>query len=295
MAERSITVKFDGQAHQVDLGTFTHVLMNYSNVVRVAAQEAGIEESISVCISATEPGSLDVVLSVVSENAPGFLSFLNDNQGAAEALALAISTSVGLFKFKKWLADKKQVDLIEPSGEGEYKVEAGGDVTYVRNSVVNVYTNCPQATSAIDHAFLELDNNPAIEGFEMIDAGESVFRAERNEFAAIAASPNYEAEDIAHVEDEVSLVVVKPCLTPSRSRRWEFMYDGIKISATIADEAFLDGLHAYRFGVGTRMQVTLDITKEFDHRLGVYINKGYAIKKVHKVLEVELPETDPLF
>lgn len=41
--------------------------------------------------------------------------------------------------------------------------------------------------------------------------------------------------------------------------------------------------------------MTLDITKEFDHRLGVYINKGYAIKKAHKVLEVELSETDSLF
>ncbi|MEG0072757.1 MAG: hypothetical protein RR692_06185, partial [Raoultibacter sp.] len=62
MAETKVTIKFDGQSHQVDINTFTKVLLNYATVIQAAADEAGIDDPVSVCITATEPGSLDAVI-----------------------------------------------------------------------------------------------------------------------------------------------------------------------------------------------------------------------------------------
>lgn len=295
MAEKSITVKFDGQAHQVELGTFTQVLMNYSDVVRAAAKEAGIDEPVHVCISATEPGSLDVVLSVATDELEGLFALLNDNQGVTSALGLAITSAAGLFNFKKWLAGKKKIDAVEEAGDGAIRVEAGGNVTVIQDSVIQLYRNYPQASESIGSAFRTLEDNPAIEGFEMIDDGKSVFRAERDEFAAIASSPNHEAESVVHESVEETLVVIKPCLIPSKSRKWEFIYDGARISATIADESFMENLSSYSFTLGTRMRVLLDIVKELDPKYATYLNKSYTVTQVLKVAKPETTETDSLF
>ena len=276
-----MTIKFDGQSHQVDLATFTQVLMGYSDVVRAAAKESGMSERLEISIMATEPGSLDVVMSVAAQAAGGILSFLRDNKDGIEA---AIIVAGGLYGFKQKLAGKTSVQKVDEKPEdGLAVVDIDGDMQDVDIRVYNTYINHPEATAAIDNSFSVLDERPEIEAMQISFGGDVMFRADHGEFSDIASSPNHEGPDIRHVECEAYLQVVKPCLVASKTRKWEFMYNGQRISAVITDDAFLASLDKQRFGMGTKMRVLMDITQEYVHLWRAYANKRYAIVKVHEV------------
>lgn len=201
MAETTVTVKFDGQAHQVDINTFTQVILDYSKVLQAAADEAGVEEPVKIFITATEPGSLDVVMSVIAEAASGTLEFLANYQDGLEA---AVLIAGGLYGLKQKIAGKRKVEKVQESKtEGTVTLSADGDMFVVNAEVFNLYKDRPETTEAIDNSFTVLEENPAIEGIEMNSGGETVFRAERNEFSAIATSPNYENDNVRHNVESV--------------------------------------------------------------------------------------------
>ena len=291
MAETTVTVKFDGQAHQVDINTFTQVILDYSKVLQAAADEAGVEEPVRIFITATEPGSLDVVMSVIAEAASGTLEFLANYQDGLEA---AVLIAGGLYGLKQKIAGKRKVEKVQESKtEGTVTLSADGDMFVVNAEVFNLYKDRPETTEAIDNSFTVLEENPAIEGIEMNSGGETVFRAERNEFSAIATSPNYENDNVRHNVESVWLTVVKPFLAVSKTRKWEFIYNGSKITAPIIDDAFLDTLERIPFRMGTKMLVELDVLQEYDELYQAYLNKKFTILRVVKVDDP--PKTDPMF
>ena len=89
------------------------------------------------------------------------------------------------------------------------------------------------------------------------------------------------------------LLVTKPYLAASKTRKWEFIYSGDKITACIHDESFLDSLDKYSFSVGTQMAVTLDITQELSEKFNAYLNKSFAVAEVKEV--ISSPKTERMF
>lgn len=290
MEGKLVTVKFDGQSHQVDIDTFASVLMSYASVIHEAAKQEGILEPVGVYVRATEPGSLDVVISVLTEHGSSLLDFITQHENG---IAASIILAGGLFEFMKKVAGKRKIESAERNGDSTVTVIADGEHVTVAENVFNFYRERPKASAAFVLAFEKLDENPSITGFEVTSEETGTIRADRSEFSSLAASPCYEPESSRHVFQTVTLTVVKPCLVASNSRRWEFVYNGVKISASIADQDFLKNLKDYAFHMGTTMRVELDIYQEFDDACGAFLNKKFAIEKVLGVDEP--PENMSLF
>ena len=79
------------------------------------------------------------------------------------------------------------------------------------------------------------------------------------------------------------------------ARKWQFVWNGIKISAAISDESFYESLarHEYEFGKGDIIDETLRIFQRKDDETGVYINTRYEVIKVHR--RIPGPRQDSLF
>jgi hypothetical protein len=108
-----------------------------------------------------------------------------------------------------------------------------------------------------------------------------MFRAEREEFSAIAMSPNYEDERTKHVlVDEAWVTVVKPYMGTSKTRKWEFIYEGGKITAPITDDDFMSAIDRIEFYVGMKMKVAMDIKQVYFDRYNTFLNKDYVILRV---------------
>lgn len=289
MAEQRVTVKFDGQAHQVSIETFVQVLMSYTRILQASASELDLSDGFKVNIVATEPGSLDVVLSLVSEGLSGLLSFLGDNRDGLESIVVLAG---GVLALRGKLTGKSAARATREDGDGVV-IEADDSEVRVEKHIYNVYADS-NVGDAMGSMFETLDENPAIEGLEIKRDGKTTFRAGRDEFAPLATAPILENDGEEHVlERVVSLTVVKPVLAESSSRKWEFIYRGEKITASISDTDFLSKLSQYRFGIGTMMTVDIDILKKYSDKYRTMVNRRYMVTKVHKVQDP--PETEPLF
>jgi hypothetical protein len=66
------------------------------------------------------------------------------------------------------------------------------------------------------------------------------------------------------------------------ARKWQFVWNGIQISAAITDGRFYDALarREYQFGQGDILDVMLRIYQERNDEAGVYINAGYEVIEV---------------
>lgn len=291
MEEQRVTIKFDGESHQVPLATFTKVLLDYSMVVKAAAKASGTQGAVDVSIVATETGSLDAVISVAAQAAGGLLSFLRDNKDGIEA---AVIVAAAVYEFKQKIAGKTVVTKIDETPDGSsVTVRADGETVEVDARAYKVYVNSPDAAAAINSSFCALEETPDVTGIQMTYRGGTMFRAEREEFSGIASSPNYEGPGTRHIREEEILQVVKPCLVCSKSRKWEFLLRGIKISASISDEMFLNRLETQRFGLGTMMRVLLDVTQEYDAKRQEYACTKFVVMEVREVFDP--PVTEPMF
>ena len=282
MEGKLVTVKFDGQSHQVDIDTFTSVLMAYASVIHEAAKHEGVLEPVGVYVRATEPGSLDVVISVLAEHGSTLLDYISQHEGG---IAASIILAGGLFDFMKKVAGKRKIESAKNNGDSTVTVIADGENVIVAENVFNFYRERPDASQSLAKAFEKLDENPMVTGLEVFSEETGTIRADRSEFSSLASAPCFEPESSRHIVQIAVLTVVKPCLVASKTRKWEFVYIGSKISAPIVDQDFLDNLKDYAFHMGTTMTVELGIYQEFDDECGTFLNKRFVIEKVLEVNE----------
>ena len=91
--QEKITLKFDGQRHQVDLTVYTSVLMNYMSIVSTVAKEQNAD--IKLLVDATEEGSLDAIIAVTTASS-GIFDLLKDNSALVQTVTSVIACTTGI-------------------------------------------------------------------------------------------------------------------------------------------------------------------------------------------------------
>lgn len=295
MEGEAISFKFEGQVEEVDINTFTHVMMNYAKVVEAAAKEIDENSPMRINVRAVKPGCLDVVLGIAQNYIGGLFA---DPVTTLNTVAQVVTIAGGLYELKKHLGKNGKIAKAQPTNNAQ-QIEIttdNGSTTIIDNHVYNIYINNPEVDKAINASFDTLENDERIESLSMskVSSGEKLFTANRDEFAEIANSPSFEGSNIRHVISNERLIVIKPVLEKTSRKKWEFLWNNISIKAAILDSSFIDNVLANQaFGIGTVMDVELDTTQEFSEDLQAYTNKKYEIKTVINV--AKKPENQRLF
>ena len=197
--------------------------------LQAACKEEDRNASIETNVRTVRPGCIEVDLSIIARTLGDLFA---DPTTSLATIANGIVVTSGFYGLVKFLGKHGKAVKAENDG-GEVSVTAeDGTTTLVNNGVINLYMNCPQATEAVCKSFESLDNDPRVESVSIMSDGEEQFRAERDEFGAIASSPAYESAQTRTTEERVSLTVVKPVLEKSTSRKWEFVWRGEKMRQT---------------------------------------------------------------
>lgn len=295
MEGEAISFKFEGQVEEVDINTFTHVMMNYAKVVEAAAKEVDENSPMRINVRAVKPGCLNVVLGIVQNYIGGLFT---DPVTTRDTVVAVITIAGALYGLKKHLGKNGKITKAEPTNNAQ-QIEIttdNGSTTIIDNHVYNIYINNPEVDKAINASFDTLENDERIESLSMskVSSGEKLFTANRDEFAEIANSPSFEGSNIRHTISNERLIVIKPVLEKTSRKKWEFLWNNISIKAAILDSSFIDNTLAKQaFGIGTVMDVELDITQEFSEDLQAFTNKKYEIKEVIDV--TKKPENQRLF
>lgn len=280
MEARTVTVKFGGQVEAVDIGTFTRVLIDYSSILQAACKEEDPNAAIEANVRTVRPGCLEVDLSIIAKTIGDLFS---DPSTSLETIVNGIAIASGFYGFAKFLGKHGRAVRAEGRPDGVSVTAEDGTTTLVNNGVINLYMDCPKATDAVCKSFESLDNDPRVESVSIVSDGEEQFRAERDEFSAMASSPAYESPQSRTIEERVKLTVVKPVLEKLTSRKWEFVWRGEKITANVTSRDFIESLVDRSFSVGTVMDVTLRSHQVYDDNLHAYINKRREVIEVYGI------------
>lgn len=109
----------------------------------------------------------------------------------------------------------------------------------------------------------------------------------------------FEGNSLRTIEEITTLVIVG--LNFERGSRWQFMYNGFKISMLVKDDALMQKIdEGERFGKGDAIKVKLRRVQKYNKDYRAYENKSYRIveflehiipQKPRNIFEEEETET----
>jgi hypothetical protein len=75
--------------------------------------------------------------------------------------------------------------------------------------------------------------------------------------------------------------IVRAILERSK-RRWEFVWNGVRIAAPVLDDQFYDDFFAHKITIapGDALEVRLRIRQRLNREIGVYFNESYDVLEV---------------
>lgn len=276
-SQQLIKIKFDGQLHQVDANTFINSLINFCEVVKQVNSEIDSDHPVEIKITALEKGSFITGISLQAKDIIDQLFAHN----TIEYLAGIVTIVTGAYQVKKFLGGSKPAEVSQQGDKVEIK-DNKGSVILVDNRTYNIYSKNQSVSDAIANNFASLEEDTSISKFEILNENEDViFSAERDSFTELAKKIEVEQENTKTAIVSANLIIYK-LIFDKNNRKWEFYYNGNKISANITDDEFFKEIDQGKsFSKGDQLTVDLQINQIFDEAVNAYINHSYQITKVH--------------
>jgi hypothetical protein len=164
-------IKYDGQLHQVDANTLINSLLHITAIMQEINdelnRELGIDKKLEIKINAFSDGSFLVDLQLVSGLLKGMGKLLS---GGVDSCKTILDILIALFTLKKFLKGKKP-DRVEEKGN-DVKIYIDNRTIVVNKRVNKLYGNNNTINEATTKNFETLDNDPCIEGLEILDENE---------------------------------------------------------------------------------------------------------------------------
>lgn len=283
MEQETLTIKFDGQNHQVDVQTFVYSVLNFTTVIKEANKRNG-GNPININIKAPEKGSLLVDLVTNAVNNPTLLN-------GGNLLSSAIVITGGLYSLHKFISGKKTKEVKTQNSETTITLEDNSTLTIAEN-VYNIYTTTPAIPDSLAKNFSVLSEDPAVTNFEVIRNGqEKIVEVPKEDYARLSIKQQIETENSRIITESANLHINK-VVFEKNDRKWEFYHNGNKISANIFDEDFFKKIDSGEsFAKGDQLKVDLQVTQVFDESIGTFVNQSYAVLKVYEhIKRLEPPE-----
>lgn len=129
------------------------------------------------------------------------------------------------------------------------------------------------------------NEDPSVEGFTIKgDKGDTCAQFEREEFKDFIYDGFDTEDDIPDekvIDEATTLIIVGLNFEPGS--RWQFMYNGFKISMTVKDDALMQKINeGERFGKGDAIKVKLRRIQRYNKNYRTYENKSYKILEFYE-------------
>lgn len=273
----NFNIVFNKSDPKISAEMYAQSLISVSSIIREVNYQEGHTGNIAVNISAEKEGSFFVLLELIEQVANNQELFSH----SIEALSGIVDIFVGLISIRKYLA--KEEAKVEADGDNVNIVDGDGNTIYqTNNTTYNLYMGNQAIQDAISEQFNSLKDDSELDSLD-IQAPDTGVKIDKQEFPAMAKKVILEIEETDEVTVEAELVVRK-IVVDNPERKWEFVYQGLPISAVIRDEAFWDKIlkGEVRFANGDRLVGSLTIIREFDQATNTYLNKDYVVSAVRQ-------------
>lgn len=270
MKHKTMQLEFEGQTHSIDANTLVNILIHYQSVVTEANKQlSGGAREVTLKVNALKQGSFVVDVSVAQNIVEQLFS-----KDVVEYVAALCGVVGGVYKLYKHFKGRP-VKTKEEKKNADTILKMGDNV----NITINTY-NQQIVRQAVSKSMETANDDPSVEGFTVKgDGGEKCAEFERKEFEDYIYD-GFDTEDAVpeeRIEEEITTLVIVG-LNFERGSRWQFMYNGFKISMIVKDDALMQKIdEGERFGKGDAIKVKLRRVQRYNKEYRAYENKSYRI------------------
>lgn len=290
-----VVVHFGGEIASIDAYTFGNSLVAFTDAVVAINNVINPGQEIEILLEAQGPGSFRAVIRRVPKDIGGFFS------RGIEALFWGVVATLLYEQTLKPMFEPK-IEIVINTDEVVYN--RGDDRVVVPRKVYDALPNVrkdPEVQRNVARTFKVLESDKSIQDFGLtarVDDPKPTLDIPRSKFSIIADAAVIvdETSRTRTREEKARLVILKAWLNHAK-RKWSFEWNGVPISAPIADQEFLAKLdhREYLIGAGDALDVIIGLKQNYDDELKVYVNdpNSFVVVKVlnpvPKKLQPELP------
>lgn len=281
LPEGEFVLHFGGRPNEVDAFTFSNSLIAFSEALQEINRQINPDFGIEIAIESTGPGSFRAKIKASLKSLSGLFK-----SGVGNLVIGVLSTLI----CQRYFSDAPKIMV----SDDLVVIQSGADKIIIPRQVWNAkesLTDQKQAERHIGRAFAVMEDDPSITNFglvgRMTDAAPLAV-IPRELFSRLAVPELEEAPETSRYRDERTRLTILRAILERSARRWQFVWQGIRIAAPIRDQTFFDKLatREYWFAQGDILDVMLRIHQTHDELNSVFINDGYEVLEVFDIQHV---------
>lgn len=282
-------IRFMSDEHQIDSNTLINYLIHFNAVVSEVNNVYGQgEKKISVKINALKQGSFIIDLSLLEESILSLFS--SETIGYLAGIVTIIGGVYGAYKGLKGRPVKSKEDK-ETINATLFEINNQQNVQ-LNQTIINIYNN-RTVREAISKSFTTIEDDGNVAGVEISNCSDTKVTFDKKDFVDLQYN-DFEHEDElpSKIEEVVEARLTIISLNFERGHRWQFMYNGFKISMVVKDDALMDRIdQGARFGKGDSIRVKMRIYKEYNKNYKAYENRSYRIVEFLEHIVAQQPHS----
>lgn len=282
--EESFVIHFGSEFHRINAYTLASTLVALADAAKTANLSINPGYEIEILVEALGPGSFKAQIRAITKSAANL--FTGDN---VKNIVLGV---IAAFIFEYTLSPNKDVKVIVNTDE---VVIEQGDKKIIVPRQIHAATEEAKKSSAfrgsVGRAFEAVERDSQIASLGLtakFDDPQPDLLIPRERFPSIASNLEVLPLDDTREITEITTVQIMRAILERSRRRWEFVWQGIRISAPVLDEKFFADFAAHKITIapGDALEVRLKLRQRKDAATGIYLNdpNGYEIIEVIKHL-----------
>lgn len=275
--EQSFVIFFGTELPRVNAYTLAATLTSFADAARAANAIINPGYEVEVVVEALGAGSFKAKVRTVYRGAANLFSGEN-----LRGIVLGVIAS---FVYQHTLAPDSEIKVNVTSDEvvieqGDKRIIVPRDV----HDAVQQVTHSPEFRKGVSQVLRAVEEDPSVSslGFARdLNDPKPPIEIPRDRFFALPEVPELPGEDTREIFETADLLVVRAILERSK-RRWEFVWNGIRISAPVLDQEFYDRFFAREISLspGDKLHVRLRVRQRREPDIGIFINENYEVVEV---------------
>jgi len=277
----STLLTYEGNIEQLDVYTLSSSLLSFSYALQELNKEFNPSTPLNIYIKGTKQGSFIVDLNLILDTAQKIKALFGDSPVPPGYIVVGLLT---ILLIKISLKGEKPKEIKEENGK-VIIINGNNNRIILDSSLYRVITQNSKIDKHIKDLADVLEENTEITGLRIKTSEKEEFISKEDLPYLRKPNPLLERKERKVFYENQIIVPIKIVFKPNR--KWEFFWNGEKISALITDKDFFRKLTDFKFTAETKMIVDLEIIQVYDPETELWINEDYFITKVHKVLSYD--------
>lgn len=279
--EDSFVIHFGGEFKRINAYTLASTLINFADAAKAANASLNPGYQIEVVVEALGSGSFKAKVRTLYKGASNLFSKEN-----VKTIVLSI---IAAYVYQHTLAPDIKISV--NVGDSEVVIEQGDTRIVVPKDIhdsLRQIERSPQFRKGVGQAMRAVEEDPDITSIglskEMSDR-RPVLEIPKERFAVLTRPTELEDDNERVLEEITDVEILRAILERSR-RRWEFVWNGMKIPAPVLDDQFYNDFFDHKITVapGDALRVRLRVPQKRHSDFGVFINHSYEVVEVLKHL-----------